>query len=125
MKKSQKILSRRFWDENELVKRVKKSFDTNGSAELEIEHLCDDDLIIFDDMGSTSITDWKKDLLFKLIDFRYILKSPTIITSNFRESEIKEKFGYRIHSRMFDKENVFLDYASIDWRLVDVEDRPK
>lgn len=110
------------WSESQFVSKVKESFDQSGTAEQAIEFLCDDDLIIFDDMGSTGFlanSDWKRTILLQFIDNRYTRKKPTVITSNFTEKEILEKLGERIHSRLFDKDNTVLSFGEVDWRQQD------
>ena len=71
--------------------------------------LADDDLIIIDDLGSTGVTDWRKEVIFEFIDFRYSIKKPTILTSNLSLDEIGRDYGWRVKSRLEAKENIVVD----------------
>lgn len=104
------------YSESALSNRLKRTFEASATYETEIENLCDDDLIILDDMGSTNITEWKKDVLLKFLDYRYTSRKPTVITSNLNEIQIKKDLGYRVFSRLFAKENTILNYGSEDLR---------
>ncbi len=112
------IRHRRMYSESMLSSKLKKGFDYDGTFEQAIEDLCDDDLIVLDDLGSTQIGEWKKDVLLKFLDFRYTSQKPTVITSNLTENEVRDELGFRIHSRLFAKENIILDYGNSDLRQV-------
>jgi len=115
---------KRFWSESSFTSQIKSSFDLNGTSEQEIIRLGDDHLVILDDLGSTQVSEWKKEILLQFINHRYEKRLPTVVTSNLNEHEIKEILGERIHSRLFEKESVVLDFAEVDWRGVDIKDRP-
>jgi DNA replication protein DnaC len=55
-------------------------------------------LLIFDDLGTQSSTQWAQEKLFQILNFRYNARLPTIITSNHSLEEI----DLRIRSRMVD-----------------------
>lgn len=78
--------------------------------------MIDDDLIILDDFGSSGHTDWREEILFEAIDYRYSKKMPTIISSNLSREEIFSTYGKRIGSRIFSKENLIVDFENIDLR---------
>lgn len=46
--------------------------------------------LILDDFGFDKATDWNSELLFLLVDYRYVNKLPTIFTSNFSFNELKK-----------------------------------
>lgn len=81
-----------------------------------LEAKIDDDLIIFDDVGSginpSKITykdlEWRREVFFNFLDTRYNTMLPTIITSNFTRSEFMEVYSDRIASRLFASENKFI-----------------
>lgn len=50
-------------------------------------------LLVIDDAGKESMTDWKFEQLFGLINHRYEHGLTTIITSNYSLSELAQKWG--------------------------------
>lgn len=112
------------WIESKFIAKINECMQNNWSTELEIERLCEADLFILDDLGSGKLSAWDQNVLFTLLDNRYTSRKPTIITSNLKMSEIQEKLGYRIHSRLFDKSHIVLNYGEVDWRQVELNDRP-
>lgn len=93
--------------------------DLNGDYLDSLRSLIDDHLVIVDDLGSSGVNDWRKEVLFELIDVRYESQKPTVFTSNLTEQEVIESFGSRFHSRFFSKENVFIHSDCQDMRLSD------
>jgi len=59
-------------------------------------------LLILDDFGTQNATQWAQEKLFQIINYRYINKLPTVITTNLPLDEIEE----RIQSRLVDPELV-------------------
>ena len=105
-----KFKSFRYWNESELLKRVRSSMDNYQGDYLEsLKLFLDDDLVMIDDIGSTGLTEWRKEIIFDAIDERYNSLKPTIITSNFSMKEFKELFHPRIYSRLADKDNTIIE----------------
>ncbi len=82
--------------------------------------MIDDDFMIYDDLGSTGITDWRKEIIFEMIDYRYSSMKPTIITTNLSVSEIKKTYHDRVLSRMFAKENTIIIIDGDDKRQIGI-----
>jgi DNA replication protein DnaC len=55
-------------------------------------------------------------MILELIDRRYSSKMKTIITSNFKPEELKQKLGDRTASRLLDNGNEILQFWSTDRR---------
>lgn len=109
----------RYWNESELLKRVRSSMSafSGGDYLTCLKYLIDDDLVIIDDIGSTGLNDWRKEVIFDAIDERYNSMKPTIITSNFSRDEIERNFHPRVASRLFSKENIVIELSEIiDYR---------
>ena len=70
--------------------------------------------LILEDLGEmvSRNSDWQKDLLLQLIDYRYEHCLPTLITSNLDEKKMIEKLDSRISSRIFDRKNAIHE----DWQ---------
>lgn len=99
----------RAWSEQDFLSKLRQGMTDGYDFHREIEYRSDDEFMIYDDMGSATPSDWKKDVLFTLIDIRYSSRLPTVITTNLTEDEIKNILGYRTHSRLFDKRNLIIN----------------
>lgn len=110
------IFSKRLWKERDLLTRVRSEMDLPGDYLERMKFLIDDELIILDDVASSGITDWRKDVLLGFLDQRYESELPTIITSNLSKESILETFGDRFHSRLFAKENTIIQISGPDLR---------
>lgn len=58
------------------------------------------DLLLFDDLGSSRVTDWSHDALLELMDVRLENCRPTLWTSNLADSEWSARFDDRIVDRL-------------------------
>jgi DNA replication protein DnaC len=65
------------------------------------------DLLLLDDLGG-DLTPWDRRVLFRLIDGRSARNRPTIITSNLRPEEIRERLGDRLASRLSQRVRVVI-----------------
>lgn len=57
-------------------------------------------LLILDDLGTEKVTEWARQILYQIIDSRWIDDKPIIITSNLTLRELAERFDDRISSRI-------------------------
>jgi len=100
----------RYWNESELLKRVRSGMEDFKGDYLEtLKLLIDDDIVIIDDIGSTGLNEWRKEIIFDAIDERYNTMKPTIITSNFSRKEFESLFHERLSSRLFAAENIIIE----------------
>ena len=89
----------------DMVEKVRKKMFINPKApdkEVYKESLLECDLLVLDDLGAESMTDWTRDLVHQIIDFRYQGKTPTVITTNLTLGRIKELYGERVYSRIYE-----------------------
>lgn len=119
IRKNTQIDTFRYWNENKLLGRLRSDMLEFGDFERCLTYLVDDQLIIFDDLGSTGMTDWRKTVAFSFVDQRYESQKPTVITSNMTKEIILQEFGERTHSRLFAKENTIIELKGADWRICD------
>jgi DNA replication protein DnaC len=70
--------------------------------EARFEEVRNADLLVLDDFGTQNATPWAQEKLFQIINYRYINKFPTVITTNLMLDEIES----RIRSRLQDEEFV-------------------
>jgi DNA replication protein DnaC len=100
----------RYWNESELLKRVRSSMEEYKGDYLEtLKLLIDDEIVIIDDIGSTGLNEWRKEIIFDAIDERYNTTRPTIITSNFSKREFENLFHPRLSSRLFASDNFIIE----------------
>ncbi len=76
--------------------------DPETTFEARFEEVRNADLLVLDDFGTQNATGWAQEKLFQIINFRYINKLPTVITTNLMLDEIES----RIRSRLQDEEFV-------------------
>jgi DNA replication protein DnaC len=67
------------------------------------------DLLILDDLGTENATPWAREKLFQIINYRYIERAPTVITTN----DLDRAEG-RIRSRLYDWQMSKLVYIDAD-----------
>jgi DNA replication protein DnaC len=70
--------------------------------EARFEEIRGADLLVMDDFGTQNATSWAQEKLFQIINYRYINKLPTVITTNLILDEIES----RIRSRLQDSDFV-------------------
>ena len=72
--------------------------DTSTTFEDKFEEIRTIQLLVLDDFGTQNMTGWAQEKLFQLLNFRYINRLPTVITTNLQMEDIDE----RIRSRLQD-----------------------
>lgn len=110
--------TRRYHKEEHVLRRLRDGISTgNGDYLIALELLIDDQVIILDDVGSginpskftSRDLEFRREVLYSFLDYRYNKMLPTIITSNFNKKEFLEVFSERISSRLFAKENTIIE----------------
>jgi DNA replication protein DnaC len=71
----------------------------DGSSDLNWR-LTHSQAVLLDDLGTESITDWSRDILFRIFDYRLNHRLPTFVTSNLTLNELKERLHERVTSRI-------------------------
>jgi DNA replication protein DnaC len=105
----------------DLLLEIRKTFDENESwkAENESELLRKytfTPLLILDDIGSEKTTDWVRQVLYQIIDERWIEQKPIIVTSNLTLDELEGRLGERIASRIAGMTQL-IEMQSHDYRI--------
>lgn len=99
---------------SDLLDRLRSGY---SSSEMGFEERFDEvrnvRLLVIDDFGTQNITSWGQEKLFQLLNYRYINKLPTVITTNLILDEIES----RIRSRLMDEELVrHIRILTLDYR---------
>ena len=73
---------------------LKSTFDSkNKSLDDLMESLTTADLLVLDDLGTESPTDWAVERIYLIINQRYNAEKPLIVTSNFKLSEVGQRLN--------------------------------
>lgn len=115
----------RYFTENEILKRLRDSMESTKGDYLDaLKYLIDAEFLILDDVGSSvKVNEWREEIFFNLVDYRYSTMKPTLITSNFSQKQFLEKYHARVHSRLFAEENNIIEILDgIDQRLSAIRD---
>lgn len=101
----------RFADFTSLVLEIQMTFgQTGGSREL-LQPLVDAELLVLDELGAGKTSQWVLDLLYYLVNRRYLERRATIFTTNLRdptdsprpeEEHLADRVSRRIRSRLFE-----------------------
>lgn len=85
------------------IKETYNSYGTEGEAEI-IRTIQNADLLVLDDLGAENNTEWAKEKLYEIIDFRYRNEKPIIITTNLSMEALQSKLtGNDGISRTYDR----------------------
>lgn len=116
-----KFNSFKYLKEEDLLKKLRLGISEGKGDYLDsMRYMIDHDFVILDDVGSginpekSSYRDleFRREVFFSFLDYRYNCMKPTIITSNFTKQEFEIVYSERITSRLFAAEN--LDIEIID-----------
>ncbi|MBV9582515.1 MAG: ATP-binding protein [Chloroflexi bacterium] len=72
-------------------------------------------LLILDDLGTQSSTQWAREKLFQILNHRYTADLPTVITTNERVEQLDE----RLRARLEDRRVLRVDVISSDHSIID------
>ncbi|WP_022847494.1 MULTISPECIES: ATP-binding protein [unclassified Desulfurobacterium] len=102
-----KGLRGKFVDFRNLLIDIKTTFDTKESSQELLHRVMEAPLLILDDVGAERTTDWAKDILSTIINYRYTKNLPTIITTNLSfnsplDDSFSSRFDKRTESRIYE-----------------------
>jgi DNA replication protein DnaC len=98
----------RFADFTALVLEIQMTFDGSGSSREILRPLIEADLLVLDELGAGKTTPWVMDLLYYLVNTRYLENRTTIFTTNFsdfargQKESLTERVSPRIRSRLYE-----------------------
>jgi len=98
----------RFADFTALVLEIQMTFDGPGSSREILQPLIKADLLVLDELGAGKTTPWVMDLLYYLVNTRYLEGRVTIFTTNFSdfprsgEESLTDRVSARIRSRLYE-----------------------
>ncbi|KJS85128.1 MAG: hypothetical protein JM58_09110 [Peptococcaceae bacterium BICA1-8] len=106
----------------ELLEKIRNSFnrDSKDTEQQIMSALIDCNLLILDDFGAEKINDWVADVIFRIVDRRYRLKRPIIVTTNYSPQELVNNFdknmldikGLRVIDRILETNSIIENKAT-------------
>lgn len=100
-----KTINQRVFTESDIISGMKEKM---GDYQDFLDGIKQTHVLYIDDFGTSVSTDWRSEAILSLIDLRYRTLAPTIISTNLSETQIKEKYGERIHRRIYAPEHIKL-----------------
>lgn len=108
----------RAFTEADFLSHLREGMD-KIDAIAEVNRLCDCTIFILDDLGSSSMTPWQKEVLFTMVDVRSSMDRPTLITSNLSKQDLIDTFSERFASRVFAVRNTIAVSMGEDRRQIE------
>jgi len=111
-----------FADFTSLVLEIQMTFDGSGNKRDLLDPLVTCDLLVLDELGAGKATPWVMDLLYYLVNTRYLKNRLTIFTTNFTDAPRKSgeeslaiRVSERIRSRLWEMCRL-VDFKGSDYR---------
>ncbi len=98
----------RFVDFTSLVLDIQMTFDQKGAQRELMRPLVEARLLVLDELGAGKVTPWIMDLLYYLVNARYVENRRTIITTNYSDfpsatvEKLEDRVSTRIRSRLYE-----------------------
>ncbi|MBN8219900.1 MAG: ATP-binding protein [Spirochaetes bacterium] len=90
--------------------------DSGSKTETVFNDIAQQDILVIDDFGIQSDSEWEQRMLYDLVDARYEAELPTIITSNIDLDAVKSLFKGRIYSRLTEMLHIVEFFSVRDYR---------
>ena len=115
-----------FYDTRDLLRVIRSTYNPLvRTAEMDIlRPVMEAELLVLDDMGAEKTSEWVEETMNLIVNTRYNERRHTIFTSNYEDtpeesedstSSLKERIGFRIHSRLHEMCD-FLEFDGADYR---------
>ncbi|MBW2525967.1 MAG: ATP-binding protein [Deltaproteobacteria bacterium] len=118
----------RFADFTTLVLEIQMTFDGSGSSRDILQPLIAAEVLVLDELGAGKVTPWVMDLLYYLVNTRYVSNRLTIFTTNYSDfvqaggqETLTDRVSARIRSRLFEMCRR-LELRGTDYRRVRLAD---
>lgn len=89
-----------FWNMTELVHELKIDMDRKEKSYTSEDIINAKNLLIIDDLGAERMSEWVAEVIYLLVNRAYVDMRPIVITSNLKPSELADRVGERIASRI-------------------------
>lgn len=119
----------RFVDFTSLVLEIQMTFDGSGNKREILDPLVSCDLLVLDELGAGKTSPWVMDLLYYVVNTRYLENRVTIFTTNFTdhprkagEESLANRVSERIRSRLWEMCRL-VDFKGSDFREIRLKAR--
>ena len=112
-----------FVEVSDLLDKIRSTYDTGRSPDDVSEYQLLETarqvpLLILDDLGAHNYTDWTKNKIYSILNYRLNQRLPVIVTTNIKLDEITEYLGERTTSRLLEMCKPNLLMVDIDIRAL-------
>ncbi|MDD2568807.1 MAG: ATP-binding protein [Clostridia bacterium] len=99
---------------------LKATYNQNGefSEDQLMDRAKKTNVLILDDLGNHTYTEWTQSKLFSLINYRLNEELPTVFTTNFSIEDLREAVGIRIVSRIIGASDIYMLKTEEDIRYI-------
>jgi len=88
---------------SELVQSIRDSYDSDQLNELDLMNgYKNTKLLIIDDLGTEKASEWQREKMYIILDYRYRELLPTIITTNLEVGGLQEHLSERVVERIIE-----------------------
>jgi len=105
----------------DLLDQIRSTYDPNRQSPVTESELLDTarevPLLILDDLGAHNYTDWTRNKIFSIINYRLNYLLPTVITSNINLEDLEEYLGDRTTSRILQMCHPYRLLVDVDIRM--------
>lgn len=105
----------------DLLDQIKATYGSNRSNAITESDLLDTarevPILILDDLGAHNYTDWTRNKIFTIINYRLNYQLPTIITTNINLEDLEEHLGERTTSRILQMCKPYRLLVDVDIRV--------
>lgn len=107
----------------DLLDHLRSTFGPSSEAayDTRFEQIREAPLLVLDDLGTESTTQWAKEKLFQIINHRYNYAMPTVITSNRKPEDIDPRIFSRMADRPLSQDMLMIDAG--DYRRLTIDQR--
>ena len=99
----------------EMLEKWKATFSNPDlDFQSEFDSVASRKYLILDDIGMERATPWVQEQLTRLLDYRYMRETPTVITTNETIYALGERLGPRLADRVFDKYSGTVEIVALD-----------
>ncbi len=102
----------RYYNSRRIFEEIQKGIANNENQYETVSNMCQSDILILDDIGASTNSEWQKEIILDLIDRRYSEQKVTLVTSNLTEQKFKEALGERTSRRIFSDDNLILNLGN-------------
>jgi DNA replication protein DnaC len=103
------------------ISKIQEGFSKDHTQDYSVNQFAYKDILVFDDLGAATNTDWQQEVILDLIDKRVSMQKKTLFTTNLTNAELYETFGSRTASRLLAKDNFKIEMWTGDMRQENID----